>query len=133
MNVDNYARMLLFVIDFFVYTGKSRQNLAPRVIPGLLRDYKAVASMLSKKQNVYMAKTIVKGFISINIISTPYFNSKIAVNLFFGILAIPKKKILSLVNLFFGIAEQDGVFLPQVLSVLYLQLDKQFLCLCLVL
>ena len=48
MILDNtgidYARMLLFVFDFFLYW-----KIATSATPGLLRDYKAVKSMLSKK------------------------------------------------------------------------------------
>ena len=36
----------------FLLTGKSIQILVPPATPGLLRDYKAVMSMLSKKSKV---------------------------------------------------------------------------------
>ena len=35
----------------FMFTGKSRQILAPPATPGLLRDYNGATSMLSKTQN----------------------------------------------------------------------------------
>ena len=45
----------------FLVCWKMRQNLAPLATPGLLCDYRAVTSMLSKKKkNVFVVKTIFK-------------------------------------------------------------------------
>ena len=44
----DYARMLLFVFSFLLYQKMAPNPLAPPATPGLLRDYKAVTSVLSK-------------------------------------------------------------------------------------
>ena len=55
MTMDKYPGMLIIIVIImheccysclvYLFTGQSRQNLAPPVTPDLLGDYKAVTSM----------------------------------------------------------------------------------------
>ena len=79
----DYSRILLFMFFLFFFIGKLNQILAPPATAGLRLDYKVVASKLSKKQNVTSKTT---GFITINNISTPFCNWKIAAILFVNVI-----------------------------------------------
>ena len=56
----DYARMLVFVFGFFVYWKITTNSRASGNTWFTIRDYKVVASMLSKTQNVTSEKTIFK-------------------------------------------------------------------------
>ena len=87
MILDNsgidYSRMLLFVFGFLVYWEIEPNSRAPAT-PGLRLDYKSVMSKLSKKSD--FKEHIFKGFITINNISTPFLNWKIAAIIFVSVI-----------------------------------------------
>ena len=56
----DYARMLVFVFVFFVYWKITTNSRVSGNTWFTIRDYKVVASMLSKTQNVTSEKTIFK-------------------------------------------------------------------------
>ena len=56
----DYSRMLLFVLGFFLVTGKLNKILAPLATADLRLNYQPVTSKLSEKQNVTSETTIVK-------------------------------------------------------------------------
>ena len=106
----------------FLFTGKLNQTLAPLATPGLRFDYKPVTSKLSEKQNVTSKDNNFWGFITINNISTLFFNWKIAV--------IPLLVLLIITNVLLFNKIEWKILLPMILAVKFFYTSNYSLVQC---